>query len=57
MTHPLNPEPGASALDAMRRDSMRTGDDIESELFASAREAGVACFLATGPDLDADAGD
>jgi hypothetical protein len=36
---------------------VREEDDIESELFASAREAGVACFLVTGPELDADAGD
>ena len=49
MTHPLTPDPGQSALETVREE-----DDIESELFASAREAGVACFLVTGPELDAD---
>jgi hypothetical protein len=27
-------------------------DDIESELFFSTREAGVACFLIPGPEVE-----
>jgi len=45
MTHALITDPDRSAETAADE-----GDDLESELFLSAREAGVTCYLIPGAE-------